>query len=179
MSRQLIQHIVPQTWDSQKPVAGSGTQRVRYLQDVNDVINRPVTNRQTASSNTTVAANGSNQSTGIGTGKQQPKKYAEFTVKARVTYNLNASQTLYLYIYRTTGNIPANGAAPNGGDVVVGGGAFAGGMQASGVNQAASFSFLDTGLSVSQQYRYYLGIAAPNGTTVTILSSSIIVMERC
>ncbi len=89
-----------------------------------------------------------------------------------------ASGPILLYVYRTLGAVPANGAAPGGGDVVVGGGAFAGGSHADG-DFACAFSFLDTGLDVTKSYRYYLALEGPNGETVTIENTSeLLVMER-
>jgi hypothetical protein len=180
MSRQLLETLVPSVWDSQKPGTNSGQSRVRWLQGLTDLLNRPVTNRQAAMTSTAViAASGSVQSSGVGTAQQLPKRYAEFTVKARVTFNVNSTGPVYVYVYRTTGAIPANGAAPNAGDVIVGGDAFAGGPMTSGVNQSAAFSFLDTGLSVTQKYSYYLAVKAPNGNTFNLVNSSqLLVMER-
>jgi len=180
MTRQLVQEIVPQDWDSGKPEANSGFSRVRFLQNIADLFVRPVNNRLTNSTNATaIAANGNVQSSGIGTAQQQPQRYAEFTVKARVTFNVNSTGPAYIYVYRTLGAIPANGAAPNVGDVVVGGDAFTGGPTTSGVNQSAAFSFLDSGLDVTKQYRYYLAAKAPNGKQVNLVNSSqLLVMER-
>lgn len=177
MSRSLVEHIDATHWE---PKAGNGFQRVRWLQGIVDLFNRPAINRAQASTNATaIAANGAVQSSGIGTQQLQPKRYAEFTVKARVTFNLNAVGPCYIFVHRTLGAIPANGAAPGGGDVIVGGDSFAGGQMANGVNQSAAFSFIDTGLDVSKQYRYYLSVKGPNGQTVNLVNSSqLFVMER-
>lgn len=180
MSRTVVTKITPQDWDSQIP-GSSGYGRTRWLQSATDLINAPVSNRGTATTpGVTVTANGSEQSTGIGTANaQKPMRYAEFTVKARVTFNVNSVGPVYLAIFRTLGNIPANGAAPAAGDVPVGGDSFFGGATVSGSNTAASFSFLDTGLDVTKAYKYYLAIKAPNGNTLNIMNTSqIIVMER-
>jgi hypothetical protein len=178
MSRQLLEHLLPAHWDDAKP--GSGFPRVRWLQGLSDLVNRPVINRATASTNATaIACNGAVQSTGIGTQTLQPKRYAELTVKARVTFNLNSAGPAFHYIYRTLGAIPANGAAPNAGDVIVGGDSFLGGPTTTGVNQAGAFSFLDSGLDVSKSYRYYLAVKAPNGNTLNVINASqLLVMER-
>jgi hypothetical protein len=180
MSRQLLEQITASHWDSGKPEAGSGFARVRWLQGLNDLVNRPVINRVTATTSATaIAANGAVQSTGIGTGAIQPKRYGEVTIKARVSFNLNSVGPGYHYIYRTLGAIPANGAAPNAGDVIVGGDAFLGGPTGNGVNQSGAFSFLDTGLDVSKQYRYYLAVKAPNGNTLNLVNNSqLLAMER-
>lgn len=176
--RQVDEKIIPSHWDSGKP-GDSGFNRVRFLQSNSDLLNRPVLNRVIATgTSVAVAANGAIQSTGIGTIAIQPKKYAEHTNKIRVTFNVNSVGPAYLYLYRTLGNVPANGAAPNAGDVIVGGDAFTGGPTTSGVNQAASFSFLDTGLDVTKKYKYYLAVSAPNGNTLNVVSSSHFVMER-
>ncbi len=179
MSRNLVEHITPESWESQKP-GMSGFNRVRWLQQVVDVLNRPVINRAQASTNATaIAANGAVQSSGIGTQLLQPKRYAEFTIKARVTFNVNSVGPVYVYVHRTLGAIPANGSAPNVGDVIVGGDSFLGGPTANGVNQAGAFSFIDTGLDQSKQYRYYLSAKGPGGNTVNLVNSSqIFVMER-
>lgn len=181
VTRNLLEKIVPEQWDSQAPSANSGFQRARWLQGLNDLLNRPVLNRTTnQTSGTAVTAGGAPQSTGVGTpNAMQPKRYAEFTVKARVTYNANSTGPVYLYVYRTLGSIPALGAAPNAGDVIVGGDAFTGGPTVSGVNQSASFSFLDSGLSVNAKYNYYFAVMSPAASVVNLVNSSqLLVMER-
>jgi hypothetical protein len=177
-SRNLLEELVPQTWDQRSK---GGAPQTRWLQQLSDLTNRPVNNRQTNSTSATaVAANGAVQSTGIGTLQaQQPKRYAEFTVKARVTFNVDSVGPAYVYVYRTQGAIPANGAPPNAGDVVVGGDAFVGGAMTSGVNQSGALSYLDQGLNVNQKYSYYLAIVAPGGNTVNLVNASqLLVMER-
>jgi len=178
--RQLLENIVPLHWDSGKPQAGSGFPRVKFLQSISDLFNRPVNNRLSASTNATATTcNGGVQSTGIGTGLQQPKRYAEFTVKARVTFNVNSVGPAFVYVYRTLGPIPANGAGPNAGDVIVGGDSFLGGPTTSGVPQCGAFSFLDSGLDATKQYRYYLAVLGPNGNTLNLVNASqLLVMER-
>lgn len=181
MSRELLETITPAHWDSQKPGPNTGFQRTRWLQGLNDLLKRPVSNRLTAATSATaVNATGAPISTGIGTGPMQPKRYAEFTVKARVTSNINDAVPAYHYIYRTLGAIPVNGAPPNADDVIVGGDAFAGGAApGAGVNQIGAFSFLDTGLDVNKQYRYYLAVNAPIGKIVNLVNNSqLLVMER-
>ncbi len=179
--RSLLEQIVPVHWDSQKPAPGSGTERVHFLQSINDLFNRPVTNRAQASTNATaVNTNGAVQSSGVGTPTPlQPKRYGEFTVKARVTFNVNSPGPAFCHVYRTLGAIPANGQPPNAGDVVVGGDAFAGGPTTSGVNQVGAFSFIDTGLDVTKKYNYYLTVQGPNGMTMNLVNASqLFVMER-
>lgn len=178
MSRSLVEHISAENWEPGK--SGSGFQRVRWLQTIVDLFNRPVINRaQASTSATAINANGAIQSSGIGTAPLQPKRYAEFTVKARVTFTVNSIGPVYVYVHRTLGAIPANGAAPNGGDVIVGGDAFLGGPTGNGINQSGAFSFIDTGLDQSKQYRYYLSIEGPNGNVVNLVNSSqLLVMER-
>jgi hypothetical protein len=189
-TKNLVTQIVPSDWDSPVPVAkggqmgtqggsGSGAPRTRWLQSTADLLNRPVINRGTASTSATaVATNGGPQSTGIGTGPLTPQRYGEFTVKARVSYNVN-DNVAYHYVYRTTGAIPANGAAPNAGDVIVGGDAFAGGTVASGVGQVGTFSYLDSELSPTTPYRYYLAVNGNPGKTVNLTNDSqLLVMER-
>jgi hypothetical protein len=179
MSRSLVEHISPEHWESQKP-GQSGFERVRWLHGIVDLFNRPAINRAQASTNATaIATNGAVQSSGIGTQLLQPKRYAEFTIKARITFNINSVGPAYVFVHRTLGAIPANGAAPNGGDVIVGGDAFLGGPTGNGVNQSGAFSFIDTGLDQSKQYRYYLSIKAPNANVMNLVNSSqIFVMER-
>jgi len=181
MARELLDTIVPADWDSQAPGVNTGFQRTRWLQGISDLVKRPISNRTTATTSATaVNATGAPVSTGIGTIAQQAKRYAEFTVKARITFNINAVAPVYHYVYRTLGAIPANGAAPNAGDVIVGGDAFAGGSApGAGVNQIGTFSYLDTGLDVTKQYRYYLAVNAPNGNVVNLVNNSqLLVMER-
>lgn len=180
MAREILEKLTPEHWDSQKPGPDTGWQRVKWLQGLNDLLRRPVMNRQSAlTSATAIACNGTVQSSGIGTGTLQPKRYAELTVKARVTFNLDSAGPAYVYVHRTTGAIPANGAAPNAGDVIVGGDAFVGGPMTIGVNLVGAFSFPDSGLDVTQQYRYYLAVKGPNGSTHNLVNSSqLFVLER-
>ena len=179
-TRELVPTLVPADWDSQTPGVNTGFNRTRWLQSVTDLFRRPVANRATASTSATaVNCSGAAQSSGIGTIAQQPKRYAEFTVKARVTFNVNSVGPAFVSVYRTQGAIPAKGVAPNAGDVIVGGDAFMGGPTQAGVNQSGSFSFLDSGLSVNQQYRYYLAVTGPNGNVLNLVNSSqLLVMER-
>lgn len=171
MARSLLEKITPLHWDPPQ---------TRWLQQVDDLINRPVVNRVNISTNATaIVCNGAAQSSGVGTGTIQPKRYAELTIKARVTFNVNSVGPAFVYVYRTTGAIPVNGAAPNGGDVIVGGDSFMGGPTTAGVNQSGAFSFIDTGLDVTKTYRYYLAVKGPNANTLNLINSSqIFVMER-
>lgn len=182
MARQLLEELTPSHWDSGKPASGSGFNRVRWLQGISDLVNRPVLNRSNVASSAPVAVNttGAVQSTGIGiSNRLQPKRYGEFTVKARVTFNINSAGPAFCHVYRTLGAIPANGAAPNAGDVVVGGGAFAGGPTSNGVDQVGTFSFLDTGLDRTKQYNYYLTVEASNGAVLNLdTGAQLFVMER-
>lgn len=183
MTRQLVENITPQHWEDsnsektdgfQTPGgATNGFQRVRWLQGIVDLLNRPTLNRVTGSTNATaVSCNGAVQSAGIGTGAITPKRYAELWASARATFNLSANGTLYLYIYRTKGNVPANGAAPNAGDVAVGGDSFAGGTVSSGVNQSGAHSFIDSGLSETQAYKYYFAVKGTNAATANLVNNS-------
>lgn len=182
MSRDLLPQITPEQWDSQKPGANTGYKRVLFLQSIQDLLKRPVANRLSGqSAGTVVNCNGAAQSTGIGCGPLQPKRYAEFTVKARVSFNINSAGPAYVRVYRTVypNAVPANGAAPHGGDVQVGGDSFMGGATVNGVTESGNLSYLDTGLDVTKQYSYYLAIIAPNGNVLNIVSGSqILVMER-
>lgn len=173
MPRQLLQDLTPAHWD---------TAQQRWLQGLNDLVNRPVTNRGTAAADKTVVnTTGAVQSTGIGIPNAlQPLRYAELTVKARVTFHCSSVGPAFLYVYRTTlAAIPAIGAKPAAGDVIVGGGPFVGGATSPGVNEAGSFSFLDDGLSVTGKYLYYLACEGPAGSVLTIpIGSQLLVMER-
>jgi hypothetical protein len=176
--RRLLESLIPAHWDGS--TGDPNSPRTKWLQGVDDLFNRPVLNRLSASTNATaINCNGAIQSTGLGVGQLQPRRYAEFTVKARVSFNINSTGPAYLYVYRTLGTIPANGAAPGGSDVIVGGDAFTGGATVSGQAQCAAFSFLDAGLDVTKQYRYYFAIKGPNGTTLNLTNSSqLLIMER-
>lgn len=171
MSRNLLEKLQPSDWKASQ---------LKHLQGIDDLVNRPVNNRVTSTGTPVINTNGAIQSSGIGTGNAMtPKRYAEFTVKLRVSFNVNSVGPVYLYVMRTTGAVPANGAVPNGGDVEVSGDSFWGGPTANGVNQSASFSFLDSGLLQTQAYRYYLAVKAPNGNTLNIINNSqMLVMER-
>lgn len=178
---ELLERISPEHWESQKPGSQSGTQRVKWLQQLNDVIRRPVANRGSASTNATATnCNGAVQSTGLGLATPlQPKRYGEFTVKARVTFNINSAGPAFVYVYRTLGAIPANGAAPGVNDVIVAGDAFTGGPTTSGVNQSAAFSFIDTGLDKTKNYKYYFAVKGPNATVHNLVNNSqLFVLER-
>lgn len=180
-AREILEAITPQHWESQDPAPGSGTQRVRWLQGLNDLLRRPVANRGNVSTSATgVTGNGAVQSTGIGIPTAlQPLRYAEFTVKARVTFNVNSTGPAYVYVYRTLGAIPANGAAPNVGDVVVGGDSFVGGAMVNSMNQCGSLSYIDTGLDVTKKYKYYFAIQGPIGNTISLVNNSqLFVLER-
>lgn len=169
---ELLDKLIPGDWDSKKP-GNTGFNRVRFLQGISDIVARPLNNRLTASTNATaISCNGVVQSTGIGTGAQTPSKFAEFLIKARVTFNLNGAGTLYVYLYRTTGAIPANGAAPGSGDVIVGGDPFAGPATVGGQNTIGTLSWFDTGLSQSQSYRYYFAVKGTNGLTANLVNNS-------
>jgi len=177
--KQILQTLVPQDWDDPgKP--NSGFARVRALQDLSDVIARPLNNRSSAStSGVAVNCNGAVQSTGIGTANPiTPKVYGETTVQARVTLSASAAGAYEVFVYRTTGNIPAKGAGPNAGDVVVGGGSFGGGSLAAGVSTPATVSVIDEGLSQSVGYSYYLAISGPNGDTLTLTNGSQLVVSE-
>jgi len=175
---ELLDKIVPSDWDSKKP-GNTGFGRVRFLQTVSDIVSRPINNRLTVSTNATaVVCNGAIQSTGVGTGAQIPSRFSEFLVKARATFNLSGAGTLYIYVYRTTGAIPANGAAPNAGDVAVAGDAFAGPATVGGQNMAGSLSFIDQGLSQSQNYRYYFAVKGTNALTANLVNASQIMVSE-
>lgn len=175
---ELIDKIVPGDWDSKKP-GNSGFSRVRFLQSISDIVARPLNNRLTATTNATaVVCNGAIQSTGIGTAAQTPSRFAEFLVKARATFNLSANGTLYVYVMRTTGAIPANGAAPNGGDVAVAGDAFAGPATVAGQNVAGSLAFIDAGLSQTQAYRYYFAVKGTNALTANLVNNSQLMVSE-
>jgi hypothetical protein len=180
VSRELLPTIVPSEWDSGKPAVNSGFKRTIWLQSVSDLAKRAIVNRGTATTSATaVNTTGAPVSTGIGCGPLQPIRLAEFTVKARLTYNNNVATPVYHYVYRTLGAIPGNGAAPNAGDVIVGGDAFAGGSTPAGTNTIGAFSYLDTGLDVTKKYSYYLAVNAPNGNLVNLINNSqLLVMER-
>lgn len=189
MARQLLEQLTPDHWESGAPSGGGqsgavkaqrGFNRVRWLQGLVDLVNRPVVNRMSGSTSAAaIATNGAIQSTGIGVGPVQPKRYGEFTIKARVTFNINSIGPSYHYVFRTLGAIPALGAAPNAGDLIVGGDAFAGGPTTMGINQVGAFSFLDTGLDVTKLYRYYLAVYGPAAGMLNLVNQSqLLVMER-
>jgi hypothetical protein len=154
--------------------------RQRWLQDnVVDVLARPSTNRvQVATNATAVNLNGATQSTGIGTGAIKPLKYAETQVQARVTLNASANGSFYVFVYRTTGAIPANGAAPNAGDVIVGTDAFGGGTLVAGVFTPATLQFTDTGLNQNLSYKYYLAVSGPNGDVLNLINGSQVIVSE-
>ena len=162
------------------PKGTHATTRQRWLQNnVVDVLARPSTNRVTATTSATaVALNGAVQSTGVGTGRIIPLKYAELWVKARATFNISGAGAMYIFVYRTKGAIPANGAAPNAGDVAVAGDAFAGPATVGGQNMSGSLSFIDQGLNQNQQYRYYLAVSGTNALTGNLVNNSQIMVSE-
>lgn len=191
MSRSIVDQIQPTDWQTPVKVKDGagigqtadvrGNSRMKWLQSLTDLLNRPINNRVTATSTgINVTSTGAILSTGLGTALIQPKRYAELTVKARVSFSLSAGNgPILVYVYRTSGAIPALNAAPGVGDVVVGGGPFGGGATFSPDEQAGSLSFLDTGLDVSKSYAYYFALKSPNGTVATLLNASqLLVLER-
>jgi hypothetical protein len=173
-----MQTIVPSHWDDGgKP--GSGFNRVRALQDLSDLVSRPLNNRVMNSiSVATVNLNGNIQSTGIGAGPIAPQRYAETSVQARVTLKASAAGAFSVFLYRTTGSVPANGQGPNAGDVVVGGDAFGGGSLAAGVNTPATLAITDQELSATQQYSYYFAVSGPNGDTLSLINGSQLIVSE-
>ena len=174
MSVQLLSNIPADTaFDDPKTKGPSYPWILWFQRELIDLLNRIILNRVTASTNATaVVCNGAIQSTGIGTIGIQPKRYAEHLVMARVTFNENGAGLTFVYVYRTTGNVPANGAAPNGGDVIVAGDAFAGPADVVNQNFVGTLAFIDTGLSKTQAYKYYLAIKGPNAATVNLINAS-------
>jgi hypothetical protein len=162
------------------PKGNHAVTRQRWLQDnVVDVLSRPSTNRVTVSTNATaINCNGFGQSSGIGCGPILPKKYAELWVKARATFNLSGAGALYVYVYRTTGAIPACGAAPNAGDVAVAGDAFAGPATVGGLNMTGSLSFIDQGLNQNQKYSYYFVVNGTNGLIANLINASQLMVSE-
>ena len=186
-TKRILEQLIPATWDSQKPAAGSGTERVRYMQQIDDLLHRPVINRATGSTNASaVNCTGAVQSSGIAIASPlKPMRYGEFTVKARVTFTINSVGPAYIYVLRTVGAtpaevaIPAAGSAPNPGDATVGGDAFMGGPTVNGVSQCGAFSFLDSGLDKTKYYAYYLAVLGQNGNVLNLINSSqVLAMER-
>jgi hypothetical protein len=146
---------------------------VQWLQSLSDLLSRPLLNRVVVSTNAlAVNLNGASQSTGLGTAAVTPVRYGEFLVQARVTFNLSANGGLFVYVYRTKGAVPANGAAPNVGDVIVGGDAFAGPATVGGQSYAGTLSFFDTGLLQSQAYKYYFAVNGTNALVGNLLNNS-------
>ena len=172
MPVQQLLDTIGNEWDDKSP-AGSGFTRKRWLQGLSDTIARPINNRVTASTNATaVACTGAVLSSGIGTNAITPGKYAECQVQARVTLKASAAGVFQVYVYRTTGAVPANGAPPNAGDVVVGGDSFGGGSLAANTNTPATLSVIDSGLSSTTAYRYYFCCDGPNGDTLNLINGS-------
>jgi hypothetical protein len=177
MPQQLLPTIGTE-WDLKDP-AGAGFTRKRFLQTLSDVIARPVNNRVTISTNATaVVCNGGQQSTGVGTGPITPSVYGEHQVQARVSLKPNTAGIYYVFVYRTTGAIPAKGAAPNAGDVIVGSDAFGGGTIAAGVVTPATMSVIDSGLSSTTPYIYYFVVNGPNGDTLNLINGSQLMVSE-
>jgi hypothetical protein len=175
---QPISSVQKEIW-ADKPPANSGLQRHLYMNEIVDALSRPSSNRVTATTNATaIACNGAVQSTGIGTGQILPSRFAEIWVKARATFNLSSNGTLYIYVYRTLGAIPANGAAPNGGDVAVAGDSFAGPATVGGQNMNGSLSFIDTGLDQTKKYSYYFAVKGTNALTANLVNASQIMASE-
>lgn len=148
---------------------------VQWLQSLSDLLSRPLLNRSVVSTNAlAVNLNGAVQSTGLATAAITPVRYGEFLVQARVTFNLSAGGTLFVYVYRTIGAVPANGAAPNVGDFIVGGDAFAGPAITGGQNYVGALSLFDTGLLQSQAYSYYLAVKGTNALVGNLVNGSVL-----
>lgn len=172
MSQNLLPNLPTQTLFDDTKTNTPSFPWLQWFQSLIDLVNRIVSNRVTASTNATaVVCNGAVQSSGVGTIAIQPARYAELWVNARVTFNLSAGGTLYLYVYRTLAAVPANGAAPNAGDVIVAGDSFAGpalGTQ----NVNGSLSWIDSGLDKTKKYLYYLAVKGTNALTANLVNSS-------
>lgn len=171
MSVQLLDNMPADTPFDNKGVPFFGW--IRWLQSLVDLVNRVVLNRVTASTNATaVVCNAAVQSTGIGTGAITPKRYAELWINARATFNLSGAGTLYIFVYRTLGAIPANGAAPGVGDVAVAGDSFAGPATVGGQNMSGAMSWIDSGLDKTKPYKYYFAVKGTNALTANLVNSS-------
>ncbi len=171
---QLLANIPASTTFDDPATKGPAFEWIRWIQgELIDLLNRIILNRVTASTNATaVVCNGAIQSTGIGTIGINPKRYAEVWLNARVTFNLSGNGTLYIYVYRTIGAIPANGAAPGGGDVIVAGDSFAGPATVGGQNVNGSLSWIDTGLDKTKKYLYYFAVKGTNALTANLINAS-------
>lgn len=170
MSQQFTGPIVAEDWGK--------VGRQRWLQDLSDLVGRHINNRVSVSAAASVSLNGSAQSTGVGTGSATPKRYGEFHVTARATFNVSGAGPAYLFVYRTASSVPANGSAPNAGDVAVGGGAFAGPAVTASQNIVGALSIYDSGLSKTQQYRYYFAVNGPAGQTISLGADSVLVASE-
>jgi|SRR5665213_2329245 len=172
MSVQLLPNVPTQImFDDAKNNVPSFTW-LQWIQSVVDLINRVVSNRVTASGAAAVTCNGAVQSTGVGTIGINPQRYAELWINARVTFNLSAPGTLYVYVVRTLGAIPANGAAPGGSDVIVAADAFAGPATVGGQNMSGALSWIDSGLDQTKKYLYYFAVKGTNALTANLAASS-------
>jgi len=175
MTQRLLPELVPQDWGQGR----QGYNRLRHLQSIDDLVNRPLANRvSTSGSSAAVTLNGQIQSTGLGAGRITPSRYAETEVKARVTFSIASAGSLYIYVMRTTGNIPAAGSNAGAGDVAVGGDAFAGPATAAGVNVMGTLSAYDTGLSQTQGYNYYLAVKGTSGVAANIVNTSQLLVSE-
>lgn len=176
MSQQVIENLPSQsTFDTAKAPTFAW---IQWLQSLVDVVTRVITNRVRAAGGAAVNCNGTVQSTAVATPAITPKRFAELWVQARVTFSLNAAGTLYVFVYRTSGAIPINGAAPNIGDVAVGGDAFGGAADVPAQNFIASLSYIDSGLSATTAYKYYLAVQGTNGTVATLAGTSQMIVSE-
>ncbi len=85
----------------------------------------------------------------------------------------------YHYVYRTTGAIPEMGAAPECRRCHCRRRCLRRGNGRKRRDQTGAFSYLDSELSPTTQYRYYLAVNGNAGKTVNLVNNSqLLVMER-
>jgi hypothetical protein len=97
--------------------------------------------------------------------------FGRIEVTGQVTVNNNtASDGVEITVYRTTGSVPAQGAAPGGSDTKVVDITIT--PPAANENEVIPFHFFDSGLSNTSTYSYYVCINATTAGTAAVVGGN-------
>lgn len=152
--------------------AGKHPSLIRWLQSLVDLLGRPTNNRVSASQGANYSVtSAADVSSGVGTGPITPKRYGEtFVLGIAAGTNSTNNSPVVISIYRTSGAIPAQGAAPNAGDVRV---AYAViWVAVGGETWQLPLVGQDTGLSLTTPYRYYFTVSNGTGGGQTTINAA-------
>ena len=112
-------------------------------------------------------------STGIGTAALTPSTFGNIFVSGSLySYNSTSGDLVIIGIYRTTGSVPSAGSAPGGSDTLVFDARYGDSSTDTTYGSVNALSFMDTGLSTSTAYKYYIAIAAGEGGHAYLTTAS-------